>query len=1128
MPLKTINNLQNSASNPLKSVFVPASAGSGKTKVLTNRVLRLLLSGVSAEKILCLTFTKVAADEMQKRIFTELERWAIISEKDLIQSLFTLNNKEPSSREVKKARQLFIYLLDSNNGLQISTIHSFCQSIIKKFPLEAQTSPNFTIIDTNTEEQLLLQARKQVLLTALTNKTLAEKINLISAKLNEDSFLSITSEIINKRQLFLNLIEDYSTIENLNKAIYNQLNVKAVEDQNTIFSDFIQDKNWQKDDLLMLCNVSNNKYYKLAKQFICHSTIDNLPNYINSFLTAEGKFRKNPINQDNKAKFLNLENVANLESKRILQFLDKLNAYKIALSTSCLLEVVSLIIDKYSQIKIENSYLDYNDLIIKTNQLLRNSVNSDWVKYKLDGLYEHILIDESQDTNRYQWNVIKTISQEFFYGDLASEALRTIFVVGDEKQSIYRFQGAEPNIFYQIFNYYQEKLKAVNQEFINIKLNSSFRSLPLILKLVDKIFANEKFAQSISSSFSKYGEKIQHQAIKNYHCGRIELLPLVINKEKPELSKQDYNWSLGFDIDEEFKSKEILAQIIARKIKTLFTQNKFISKDGGRPLEYRDIMILLKERQSNFHKLLIKYLKKEGLPFDNSEKIDFNKNIIFQDLLSLAKFLLLPEDDLNLACFLKSSLIDFSEDHLLEICILKNQEKITLFEALQQKNFPQYREIKKIIEYNFYQQLSIHEFFSYVLIEQNYKKNIINRFGQIGEELIDQFLKICLDYQNDDVSPSMQGFLSFVENSNLAIKIASHKGVKNQIYITTVHSAKGLEAPIVFLADSYKKIFENKNRIFWSKETGLPFWSISKDFDNSLMKKIKQDEKQDDEEEYLRQLYVALTRAEEELYICGFKPKESNNKCWYEIIKNAILEMDEDQTEKTIVKKYLDCQLIEYQDYLCGENLVIGQDFIAKDFTQSATKNPKPTINNPIINKKSVNSVLQQEKTQEFIYPSSLGQASFKINNSQANLGKIIHKALELVISNNNPADNNDFILRQYLSRENLLPEQKKDITDRINKILQDFDQMFCVSNDKRAVFTELPIAAIVGGVVISGRVDLLVLEEDRALIIDYKTTSKESEDRFLVKHQQQMDLYKKVLQKIYPQKKIEWKIVQL
>ena len=225
MPLKTINNLQNSASNPLKSVFVPASAGSGKTKVPTNRVLRLLLSGVSAEKILCLTFTKVAADEMQKRIFTELERWAIISEKDLIQSLFTLNNKEPSSREVKKARQLFIYLLDSNNGLQISTIHSFCQSIIKKFPLEAQTSPNFTIIDTNTEEQLLLQARKQVLLTALTNKTLAEKINLISAKLNEDSFLSITSEIINKRQLFLNLIEDYSTIENLNKAIYNQLEI---------------------------------------------------------------------------------------------------------------------------------------------------------------------------------------------------------------------------------------------------------------------------------------------------------------------------------------------------------------------------------------------------------------------------------------------------------------------------------------------------------------------------------------------------------------------------------------------------------------------------------------------------------------------------------------------------------------------------------------------------------------------------------------------------------------------------------------------------------------------------------------------------------------------------------------
>lgn len=869
-----------------------ASAGSGKTRILTDRVLRFLIAGVSPSKILCLTFTKVAAAEMQKRIFAELESWIILSDEKLQNRLTDLTDKIPSRQEIKRARKLFTILLDDNFGLQISTIHSFCQGLIKKFPLEAKISPNFEVIDEQKENQLLFEARKILLKMAISDSALAKKINLITARLNEDSFLGITSEIIKKRQNLTELKDQHFGIDGVVKAVQNHLQSNNTKE---VFYQFVIDKSWQKEQLKQLCIETEIKSKKSIINFINNATEENLTEYLDVFLTTENEPRKRLVTKEIQKQFGKADEIMSFEQGRVVDFLEKFNSATISESTSALLLVVDKIIEIYSQLKTENGYLDYNDLIIKTNQLLENSANRDWIKYKLDGAIEHILVDESQDTNHHQWNIIKAISEEFFAGEGAGKNSRTVFVVGDEKQSIYSFQGADPNIFSDIFYYYQEKLNLMNQKFLNIELAGSFRSAPKILQAVDAVFAKSELAEAIST----LTKNIKHYAIKNHYQGKVEIMPLVSRQLSVDgqQEKNKYKWNLDFRVDEEYHLQEILAKNIAKKISRFFVEKKFLVSKN-RTVEYGDVMILLKERQSNLGNLLIKYLQKEQIPVSKKDKINFSKDIIIQDLLALAKFILLPEDDLNLACLFKSPLVGYAlnevcEEELLELCLEKNQQGTSLWAIMasskNSKIQEKYQLLLNLIEQNQLQKFSSYQFFSYVLIEQNGLDLIESRFGDSAREVVDQFLKICLDYQNNNIASSLQHFVHFIDSTNLQIKISGTN--HNQVRITTVHGAKGLEAPIVFVADALhsaqKQSGNDKRRIFWDKVSGLPFWSGGKVIDNRTIKEIKERDKKADKQEYLRQLYVAMTRAEEELYIAGYG-EDGAKDCWYNVVADAV------------------------------------------------------------------------------------------------------------------------------------------------------------------------------------------------------------------------------------------------
>ncbi len=1130
--LKQTIKLQQEASDPKRSVFVAASAGSGKTKILTDRVLRLLLTGSTPNQILCLTFTKVAAFEMKHRIYKELGNWSIINENDLSNRIFNLTAQKPSKSLLKKARNLFVSILDDFEGIKINTIHAFCQGLMARFPLESEIKPNFSIIDSQIENKLLLQAKDMLLKEALTNESLKQKIQSISSNLNEEGFLDIILELINKRSDLESTIEELSGLNNLNNILLLIFNSKD-KDKEIIYNlinNPDQDSNFNVKSLKEIANIakdsdkiSDKNYYNSTINYLKNPNEDNFAEYINGFFTQKKEARKNIITKFVSIKYENASQIIKLESDRLASIIEEINSFYIANLTIDLLEIANKMLQFYSNLKNSNNYLDYSDLISKSVKLLNNKENSQWIKYKLDGAIEHILVDESQDTNNNQWQIIKAVSDDFFNENKTEEGQkRTIFIVGDNKQSIYSFQGADPGIFSNVFSYYQNKLKLANQEISNISLNNSFRSRRNILKLVDNIFQNEKYKKAISPI-----NMVKHNPIKIQENGKVELWPIINVKKKKEEYKNDFSWKINVRPSNTLNSKELLAKLIAKKIKSWIVTKKII-KSENRVIQPRDIMILIKNRTNNLGNLIIENLQKEGIAVNGGDKIELFNNILIKDLLTIARFLLLPEDDLNLATLLKSPLLEISEEDLFELCQVKNQKEIYLFQALKLSKKPN---IIKALEFlsdmeNFYQRntYEIYLLFLHILENKNKKAKIIAHFGEESKEIIHQFLNLCINFEESD-SIGLESFISDIDNSSLRINIDSINNEFNQVKITTIHSAKGLESKIIILADSFhshiQKYGSNKNKILWLNKDNLkiPIYKASKD--SQLTNDIKKHNLKIKEEEYLRLLYVAITRAEEEIYITGFG-ENATDDCWYNLIKNYGL--IEAKTKESDFRNLLNIKEDDFTQnneilYFEDENQNTTNEITLKDNQENNQNYKIPDF----LTKKA-----ETELFQNIIYPSTIDKTSYN-NITQANnvnFGNIIHKILELFIKK---LKNNNILLKieKHLNQhyKELESAEKKEILRQIKILSIDKKFEFLRINKLE---TEIPIFSNIDNQIISGKIDLLVIKQDEIIIIDYKSNkiNKEEINEIAKKYQNQLELYRVIIQEIYPDKKIKSAII--
>ena len=1027
---------QQEASDPSVSAWVSASAGSGKTKVLIDRILRLLLSGEKPETILCLTYTKAAAAEMENRLTQTLRKWVVIDDAALQKELEKLLGDQVKDEIKASARTLFARILEVKGGFKMMTIHSFCESLLRRFPLEAGISPSFEIID---EDDALVLLRNTMLQT-FTKKEYTSDLLILSEYIGEKTLLELLKDILQKH---------HSKIENL---------------LNFMSFDSVQDK------IYSLLGVSPDITEESLKKSIC---LDGDFDEIKSHYLTQKDVILDKVRKAGGEAFLFAE--------KIVAVLDKINSLNTAKATCALLHILMDVFKEFDLSKQNKNVLDYADLIEKTSSLLTDRETTAWVLYKLDGGIDHILLDEAQDTSPEQWQIIRAISEEFFAGEGRKEdKIRTLFVVGDKKQSIYRFQGADAKEFERMRDYFAKRIPESKNEFKDVRLNISFRSVQPVLDLVNMLLENPAARRGVASE----KENVVHQAFRTGYAGIVEVWPLEVAPKDEKKDEIDL-WQPNNLIENKTPTSKKVAEKIALRIRKMLDE-KEILPSVARPIRPSDIMILVRSRdRQNIVDVILKALKAQNIPVSGIDRLILNNHIAIQDLISLGDFLLLPDDDLALAEVLKSPIFDLSEDELLELCV--NREEKTLWSNVALKNEKIYNVLKDLLSKT--DALLPFELFSYVLDVLGMRQRFISRLGPETNEMIDEFLNLALKFEQNN-TVSLESFLAFLKKDDIEIKRDLDNSEVNAVRIMTVHGSKGLQSKIVFLPDAYSKS-THLPRFIW--KDNLPIWIPDTDKKAPLCKDILNDIRADEDDEYNRLLYVALTRAEDRLYICGFKnDKAAPKDNWYDMIassipsytaqKGAYLECS--QTEEPFIEKTQ-----ETVPPLCHE--------LPDWFERKVPAEPVPS-----------KPLSPSKLTEDNTVPSPLTPEQEK---AMAR-GSFIHKLLQYLPEV--PQDKRkDFVLKNT-PKEIDVPKNLLGLFEK-----EEFKDLFSANS-----LAEVPIVGTTeDGKVICGQIDRLVVKSDEVLIIDYKTnrySPKQSENVPLA-YIEQLNAYKGLLKNIFPDKKV-------
>ncbi len=1027
--LADITQKQQTAAHPLNSVWVSASAGSGKTKVLTDRVLNLLLTGTPPEKLLCLTFTKAAAAEMSNRITTTLKLWAIQSDEDLANLLKDLRGFYPSDEMVKIARSLFVKVLETPGGLKIMTIHSFCQSILKRFPIEARISPQFEVIDEVKSHALMQQAVNETFLDQNSKQQTA----LLSDYLYDKSIKSIFDMILQNQSSLEERLATYKDVNTLKTNLKKYFKIQRYNSKDDIISE--------------------------------HFNLEEFNQLRSLYLTQKDTVKKTQ-EKDPKA-FLMYETVNNLKAFQLVEV------------TVALTRLIWHILKKYKAHKREESFLDYSDLVSITKNLLKKSGMSDWVLFKLDGGIDHILIDEAQDTNPEQWEIIRLIAEEFFSGlGRETQHVRTIFAVGDKKQSIYSFQGADPNEFERMHTFFKNKVLTSEKKFETVPLNMSFRSTEAVLKLVNLLLDNPKARAGLLNK----NEEAIHIPFRAKDAGLVEIWPL----EQPPEKENILNWSFP-EANKTPSAVTILAQKIATKIKQMVGNEILQSK--GRPIEPGDIMILVRRRNKIVSEI-VRALKEKNVPVAGVDRIILTEHIAVQDLISVARFVLLPEDDLNLACLLKSPLFKVSEEELFNLA--HNRGNNALFTVIQKQRSDIAQKLTLIL--NQADKMPVFEFFSYLLGPLNGRKDFISRLGEEVNEALDEFLSLTLNFETTEI-PSLQNFLKWITNRKVEIKRDLDQSGINAVRIMTVHASKGLQGNIVFLPDT-RSVPKTKDTFLWA-ENNLPIWVASSNLKTPEIESLYDTLDEAQFQEYNRLLYVALTRAKDRLYITGWdtrKTKNPNKSNWYDLILSSLPEEITPDTDGII--RITSPQLKEVKEekiQSLGKTNIVLPDFVFKD----------ALIEGPL-SKPLMPSKLDDDTPESH---SALGQdRAYALKR-----GTFIHQMLQYLPD---IAEHKRKEVALKLKPEDIeIPENLFDIFEK-----EEFKHLF--SKNSQA---EVPIVGVLNNQVISGQIDRLAIYENDIYLIDFKSNQyvPKSEKEVPLNYQKQMKTYKDLLKKIFPDKVI-------
>ncbi len=1111
--IETANAQQRAASAPRVSAFVAASAGSGKTKLLTDRLLRLMLSGTAPDKILCLTYTKAAAAEMVLRLNRRLGNWVMLPEDRLVLELRALD-VPVNAKSLALARKLFADVLDLPGGMRIGTIHAFCQSLLRRFPLEAGLSPHFEVADDEAQFSRLREARE----TVLANPSQRAAIFALAAETDEQCFADLTADLAgysgnvaatpeNIRAALGAGDESYKALLDAAVTWPREQHVAAVL-RRIAEAGNISGQNWANEALDWLAKHPKDRTAAWEDWLCAHFT----KNGLGPARTLKGFYGKQLAGEEDAIKF-----EISKECERIEKLHEQMKAAKLAALNLHLAALTAPILQSEYEDKKLTAQLSYSDLVNLTGKLLIDP-GAAWVLYKMDGGIDHLLLDEVQDTAPAQWEIANAIADEFFSGANAREVPRSIFAVGDAKQSIFSFQGADLASFEHYRGKLREKTRGAGEAWLDGELSVSFRSTAPVLALVDAVFAQGLAREGVCAP----GEALAHGVSRAGQAGAVTLWPLTRQTEPDALPA----WAVPEKYEHAASAKAILARQIALDIRARLDAGEML-QSRGRAATAGDFLILVRRRDALVN-ALTSACKALKIPVAGLDRMVLTEQQAVSDLLALCDALLLPEDELAFAQYLASPLGGLEDESMMALALDRGGKSLVAAlyaRAQEREDWRQAREFFEALRARV-DFLTPFALLSEALHVLGGRAKMLARLGAEASEPIEELLAEALNFAQGEPG-ALQVFVHQLRQSGASIKREAETG-GDVLRIMTVHGAKGLQAPIVILPDT-TALPEPRQSLFWlpmpeQPGVAVPIFCPRSALRPAAVAAAAARDAAAQREEYNRLLYVALTRAEDELIICGAEGKrEIPEASWYTLIKSGFERLGHERDEAGVLR-YRSVQTAAPDRLSQREAAILPTlPLWAGSAPGWAAVPPEMETTRPerIAPSRSV-----EDETKRAIAASPLGNELAELRGARAAAmakGRAIHALLQHLPEV--PAVERKAAAMRYLASITELAGQEADVCASVLAILDDSALAVLFGPGSHA---EIPLAGVVGDVEIGGLVDRLAVTATEVFIADYKTDRQPpaAPGAIPADYLRQLAAYKAILAQIYPEREIHCLLV--
>jgi ATP-dependent helicase/nuclease subunit A len=1123
---------QAKAAAPDASAWVAANAGSGKTKVLIDRVARLLLQpGVEPDQILCVTYTKAAATEMQDRLFQRLGDWCVMNRDELADQLAELEGQQTlTDAQIGRARELFASALETPGGLRIETIHAFCGRVLRRFPLEAGIAPGFHELDEAASDDLWDDAFR-----ALGARIAEGQPGLVEAAriVAEDagSELSVLKKLHAKRAA----VEAFIDGELDGAVEVLRLRIGAGEHTAADIIETAMGANLPREDLARAAGLFRSGSKSDIEGAACIDIAlsdapaeERLRALWSIPFTAKGEPRKTVFTKPLRAsapllvELFDNDVPQGRETRRLAAVMQALAARQIFEKSAALLRLADQVFRDFRIRKGEQAGLDFDDLIQFTGRLLDpDRVNAaEWVLWKLDGGIAHLLLDEAQDTSPEQWKIIRALTDDIFAGHGVERATkRTLFVVGDQKQSIYSFQGADPEHFLR-----EGRDVRVRSELTRVDLNTpslamSFRSSPQVLDYVDEVFDPAHIPDGAPFSLEVPSERdyVRHVAHRADQAGVVELWPL----DPPVGSEDPDPWDAPVDQQSQTSPKALLAKRIALYIRRQIDGGARIWEKGQpRAAQPGDYLVLVKGRTGGLFDNILQALKTARLPVAGADRIQLLDSLPVQDMLNLMRFALCPEDDLVLAEILKGPFVGLDDDDLLELAYDRPAD---LWAQVRASANPRFASARATLSDLFDRRHQApYEFLARTLecalpSGATGWDRLLARLGDPAREPMTALLDRAAAF-DASAPPSLELFLAAVERHGGEVK-RELSGAGDAVRVMTVHGAKGLQAPVVILPDTTSAPKYDVGGLFVESD-GCPIWVGGKDGDTLSTAPMRGLQKERALREHRRLLYVALTRAQDRLVVCGAwngqnKKTGRDDASWYALCEAGMGRLRERGLALEIAEAdgQADRNLHRY-----GENMsALAATLGGPDALEIPGWISSPAPKEP--------------GAQRILAPSSLGGAEpppiapFGPGRAKRlRRGRLIHSLFEHLPEI--AAERREEAGKAFLARQpDLKPKERAEMLAAALGAINDprFAGVFAAGGRAEAA-----VVGELGPNLINGRVDRLVIAPHEILIVDYKTDRPAPDDVSHVGHAYvtQLAAYRHILGRNWPNRPVRCLLV--